>query len=68
LCGIIIKCISDPRTRLATKQMACKLLRMFHKEQVFVGVIAATTQCVEGTMLSWVPYLLDLFLDYYKDT
>jgi hypothetical protein len=37
---IIIKCISDATTRMATKIMACKLLGKFHKEEVPVGVVA----------------------------
>jgi hypothetical protein len=59
---IIIKHISDAAIRLATKLMACKLLRKCCKEEVLVGVVAATAQCAEGTILSWAPYLLNLFL------
>jgi hypothetical protein len=65
--GIIIKRISDAATRMATKIMACKLLRKCRKEEVPVGVVAAATQCVEGTTLSWAPYLLNLFLEDCKD-
>jgi hypothetical protein len=65
--GIIIKRISDIATRMATKIMACKLLRKCRKEEVSVGVVAAAAQCVEGTTLSWAPYLLNLFLDDCKD-
>jgi hypothetical protein len=64
---IIIKHISDATTRMATKIMACKLLRKCRKEEVPVGVIAAATQCAEGTILSWAPYLLNLFLEDCKD-
>jgi hypothetical protein len=64
---IIIKCISDATTRIPTKIMACKLLRKFHKEEVPAGVVAAVAQCVEGTVLSWAPYLLNLFLEDCKD-
>jgi hypothetical protein len=31
------------------------------------GVIAAAAQCANGTLLSWAPYLLNLFLDDCKD-
>jgi hypothetical protein len=65
--GIIIKRISDTTTRMATKLMACKMLRKCHKEEVPAGVVAAATQCANGTMLSWAPYLLNLFLDDCKD-
>jgi hypothetical protein len=63
---IIIKHISDATTRLATKLMACKLMRKCRKEKVPTGVIPAATQCAEGTMLSWAPYLLKLFLEDCK--
>jgi hypothetical protein len=66
-CRIIIKRISDAVTRMATKIMACKLLRKCRKEEVSVGVVAAAAQCAEGTTLSWAPYLLNLFLDDCKD-
>jgi hypothetical protein len=36
-CIIIIKRISDPGARMATKQMACKLPRKCRKEEVHVG-------------------------------
>jgi hypothetical protein len=51
-CRIIIKCINDAAKRLATKLMACKLLRKCRKEEFPVGVIAAASQCMEGTMLN----------------
>jgi len=35
--GIIIKCISDATTRLATKLMECKLLKKCCKEEVRRG-------------------------------
>jgi hypothetical protein len=54
-------------TRLETKLMACKLLRKCRKEEAPTGVIAAATQCMKGTLLSWSPYLLNLFLDDCKD-
>jgi hypothetical protein len=52
---------------MATKIMACKLLRKCRKEEVPIGVVAATTQCSKGTTISWYPYLLNLFLDDWKD-
>jgi hypothetical protein len=50
-CRIIIKCISDVATRLATKLMACKFLRNCLKEEDPVGVIAAAARkelCLDG--------------------
>jgi hypothetical protein len=64
---IIIKRISDTTTRLGTKLMACKLLRKCWKEEFHVGVVATATHCAEGTMISWAPYLLNLFLEECKD-
>jgi hypothetical protein len=66
-CRIIIKSINDVATQMATKLMPCKLLRKCCKEEVPAWVVAATTQCANGTMLSWAPYLLNLFLDDCKD-
>jgi len=43
------------------------LLRKFRREEVLVGVVAVATQCAEGTTMSWALYLLNLFLDDYKD-
>jgi hypothetical protein len=65
--GIIIKQISDATTRMETKLMVCKLLWKCRKEEVPAGVVVATTQCTNDTMLSWAPYLLNLFLDNCKD-
>jgi hypothetical protein len=65
--GIIIKRINDVVTQMAAKIMACKLLRKCRKEEVSTGVVAVATQCVEGTTVSWAPYLLNLFLDDCKD-
>jgi hypothetical protein len=64
---IIINWISDTTTKMATKLIPCKLLRKFHKEEVLTGVFVATVQCTNDMMLSWVPYLLNLFLYEYKD-
>jgi hypothetical protein len=47
--------------------MACKLLHKCRKEEVPTGVVTTTTQCTNDTMLSWAPYLLNLFLDDCKD-
>jgi hypothetical protein len=66
-CGIIIKRINDATMRMATKLMACKMLRKCRKEEVPVGVVAAATQCANGTTLSWALYLLNLFLEDCKD-
>jgi hypothetical protein len=65
--GIIIKPINNAATQLGEKILACKLLRKCHREEVLAGVVAVTTQCVEGTSMRWVPYLLNLFLEYCKD-
>jgi len=64
---IIIKRISDTIKRIATKLMACKLLRKCHKEEVPARVGAVATQCAKGTVLSWAPYFLNLFLEDCKD-
>jgi hypothetical protein len=65
--GIIIKRINDVATQMDAKILSCKLLRKFHREEVSTGVVAVAAQCVEGTTVSWVPYLLHLFLDECKD-
>jgi hypothetical protein len=66
-CRIIIKCISDTAIRLATKLMVCKFLKKFPKEEVYARVVATAAQCTEGTVLSWALYLLNLFLEDFKD-
>jgi hypothetical protein len=66
-CGIIIKRISDTTTWMATKLMTCKLLRKCRNEEVFAGVVITEAQCENNTMLSWAPYLLNLFLYDCKD-
>jgi hypothetical protein len=43
LCGIIIKRISDTTIRMATKLMACKMLRKCHKQEILTGVVAVAT-------------------------
>jgi hypothetical protein len=65
--GIIIKRINDVATQMVTKILACKLLRKCHREEVLAGVVRFKTQCTEGTTISWETYLLNLFLDDYKD-
>jgi hypothetical protein len=65
--GIIIKRINDVAPQLGMKILAYKLLRKFHREEVPVGVVAVVAQCTKGTIVSWAPYLLNLFLDDYKD-
>jgi hypothetical protein len=47
--------------------MDCKLLRKCHKEEAPAGVVAVVMQCTKGTVLSWAPYLLNLFLEYCRD-
>jgi hypothetical protein len=49
------------------KLMACKILRKCHKEEAPVGVVAAVAQCTKGTILSWEPYFLNLFLEDCRD-
>ena len=65
--GIIIKRINDVATQLSGKILACKMLRKCRREEVPTGVIAVAAQCTEGTSMSWVSYLLNLFLDDCKD-
>jgi hypothetical protein len=65
--GIIIKWISEETTHMETKLMACKLLRKCRKEEVPVGFVTSEAQCANDTMLSWAPYLLNMFLDDSKD-
>jgi hypothetical protein len=64
---IIIKRISDTSTQMATKIMACKLLRKCCKEEVPAGIVTYVAQCANDTMLSWAAYLRNLFLDNNKD-
>ena len=65
--GIIIKRINDVVTQMATKIMSCKMLRKFRREEVPVGVVLVAAQCAKGTTVRWVPYLLNMFLDDWKD-
>jgi hypothetical protein len=66
-CIIIIKRISDAATKMATKLMVYKLIRKCLKEEVPAGVVAIVSQCANGTMINWAPYLLNFFLDDCKD-
>jgi hypothetical protein len=59
--GIMIKQINNVATQLGATILACKLIRKFYKDEVPVGVIAVAAQCTEGTSMSWVSYLLNLF-------
>jgi hypothetical protein len=45
----------------------CKLLRKCCREEVLARIVAVATQFIEGTIVSWAPYLLNLFLDDCKD-
>ena len=65
--GIIIKQIKNVATQLGAKILACKFLRKCRKEEVLAGVITVAAQCAEGTSMSWVPYLLNLFQEECKD-
>jgi hypothetical protein len=65
--GIIIKRINDVMTQMAAKILACKLLRKCCREEVSVGVVIVVAQCIEGTIVRWAPYLLNLFMDHCKD-
>jgi hypothetical protein len=65
--GIVIKRINDVTTQMAAKILACKMLRKCHREEVSTGVVIVATQCVEGTTVSWAPYLLNFFLYGCKD-
>ena len=50
--GMIIKKISESKTRFATKLMACKFMRKCCKEESPTSVIAATMQCAKWSLLS----------------
>jgi hypothetical protein len=52
---------------MAAKIIVCKLLRKCRREEVSDWVFKVAAQCVEGTIVSWAPYLMNLFLDDYKD-
>jgi len=42
--------------------LACKLLWKCTKDQVPTWVIVVAEKCVEGTTMSWAPFLLNQFL------
>ena len=52
---------------MGVKFLAYKLIRKYRREEVPARVVAVAAQCVEGTSMSWEPYLLNLFLEDYKD-
>jgi hypothetical protein len=64
---IIIKRINDVATQMGAKILSCKLLRKCHREEVPTGIVTVAAQYVEGTTVSWEPYLLNLFMDDCKD-
>jgi hypothetical protein len=66
--GIRISDINDPAMRIVTRMLGCKLMCKCRKEEVPAGVVAATTQCMKGSSMSWAPYLLNSFLEDCKDT
>jgi hypothetical protein len=53
--------------QLGENILSRKLLRKCHKDEVPTGVIAVAAQCAEGTFMSWVPYLSNLFQIDCKD-
>jgi hypothetical protein len=63
--GIIINRINDVATQMGAKILAYNLLRKCHREEVSAGVVIVAAQCAEGTIVSWVPYLLNLFLEVF---
>jgi hypothetical protein len=65
--GIMIKQINNAATQLGANILAYKLLKKCCKDEVPPGVITVAAQCVEGTLMSWVPYLFKLFQEDYKD-
>jgi hypothetical protein len=65
--GIMIKQINNAATQLGAKILTYKLFRKCRKDEVPTRFIAVATQCVEGTSMRWVPYLLKLFQEDYKD-
>jgi hypothetical protein len=65
--GIIIKRINNVVKQLGENILSCKILRKCRKDEVPTRVIAVAAQCVEGTFMSWVPYLLNLFQVDCKD-
>jgi hypothetical protein len=65
--GIMIKRINNTGTQLGTNILAYKLLRKFCKGEVLARVIVVAAQCIEGTSMSWAPYLLNLSQEDCKD-
>jgi hypothetical protein len=56
---IIIKRISDAMTRMATKIMACKLLRKCRKEEVPAGVVASCNTVCGGNHTQLGPVFVE---------
>jgi hypothetical protein len=52
---------------MGTNILAYKLLRKCRREEDPAGVVVVASQCAEGTIVSWAPYLLNLYLDDCKD-
>jgi hypothetical protein len=65
--GMIIKNNNHLATRFMTNLMECKLLRKCRKEEAPTRAVAVVAQCAKGTVLSWAPYLLNLFLEDCRD-
>jgi hypothetical protein len=65
--GIIIKRINNVATQFSVKILACKLLQKCRKDKVPEGVIVIASQCTEGTLMTWAPYLSYLFQVDCKD-
>jgi len=65
--GMIIKNINDPSIRFMTNMISCKLLRKCCKEEAPSRLVAIVVQCAMGTILSWEPDLLNVFLEDFID-
>ena len=65
--GIRITDINDHATRFSTWLQGCKLMCKCRKEEVPTRVEVATTRCTKGSSMSWALYLLNSFLEDWKD-
>jgi hypothetical protein len=65
--GIMIKLINNTATHLGENILTCKFLKKCREDKVPAGVITVAAQCTEDTYMIWVPYLLNLFQEEYKD-
>jgi hypothetical protein len=54
--------VCNPTIRISTHMLACKHLLKCKKDQVPTWVIVVIEKCVEGTTMSWAPFLLNQFL------